>query len=76
MWVKTNSQRLKNFIFNFDGNCKFIHNFSAEFGWFEDWIPKITNASSSNKIVLVSEEIESDDNTLIGIKNIEIISKD
>ena len=71
MLVKTNSQRLKKFTLNFDDNCKFIRNFSAdEFGLFDDWIPKIMEVWSSDKIVLVTEEIESDDSTLIGIKDI------
>ena len=75
MLVKTNSQRLKNFNLNFDDNCKFIRNFSAGFGWFEDWIPKIMEVWGSDKIVLVSKEIESDDSTLIGIKDIEVNSE-
>ena len=75
MLVKTNSQRLKNFNLNFDDNCKFIRNFSAGFGWFEDWIPKIIDVWSSDKIVFVSEEIESDDSTLIGFKDLEVNSE-
>ena len=75
MWVKTDSQRLKNFILNFDDNYKFIRSFSAGFGWFEDWIPKIIDVWGSDKIVFVSEEIESDDKTLIGFKDIEVNSE-
>ena len=53
IWICINTARLESFMLNFDFNYKFISNFVAELDWFEECIPILVDALSSNKMIFM-----------------------